>query len=161
MLRPGFVIATHDEIIAELGGLAGFAQGGPGGVEAALQRIVHHTYYAGLDDAFSIAALYGVAIARGHVFNDGNKRTGLACALAYLEQQEIRLPTCEALEEVMVDVARGRISEEVLASVLYSLWDLSKKEHLEVNLLSQGRTADAEGSRHPSADKPRHRSSRR
>jgi death-on-curing family protein len=31
--------------------------------------------YAELDDIFDIAAMYAVAIARGHVFNDANKRT--------------------------------------------------------------------------------------
>ncbi|MGN7981296.1 type II toxin-antitoxin system death-on-curing family toxin [Burkholderia sp. 22313] len=46
--------------------------------------IVSTIHYAGLDDVFGIAATYAVAIARGHVFNDANKRTGLTCALTYM-----------------------------------------------------------------------------
>ncbi|WP_322065751.1 Fic family protein [Burkholderia ubonensis] len=65
----------------DLGGLGGFAHGGRGGVEAALHRVENHAHYAGLDDVFGIAATYATAIARGRVFNDANKRTGLTCAL--------------------------------------------------------------------------------
>ncbi|WP_261318313.1 type II toxin-antitoxin system death-on-curing family toxin [Burkholderia cepacia] len=52
---------------------------GRGGVESALHRVENHAHYAGLDDVFGIAATYATAIARGHVFNDANKRTGLTC----------------------------------------------------------------------------------
>jgi death-on-curing protein len=30
-----------------------------------------------MNDVFDVAAMYAVAIARGHVFNDANKRTAL------------------------------------------------------------------------------------
>lgn len=75
MLDSQFVIAIHDEILAETGGLPGLAGGGVGAVEAALFRIEMHAHYAGLDDVFGIAGLYAEAVARGHVFNDANKRT--------------------------------------------------------------------------------------
>ncbi|WP_250464388.1 type II toxin-antitoxin system death-on-curing family toxin [Caballeronia sp. GAFFF2] len=82
LLNAEFVIVAHDDILAWEGGLPGFAQAGPGGVDAVLARVENHAHYAGLDDIFGIAAMYAVAIARGHVFNDGNKRTALVCALA-------------------------------------------------------------------------------
>ncbi|WP_231952162.1 Fic family protein [Achromobacter sp. MFA1 R4] len=66
------VIAVHDEIIERLGGIVGFANGGRGGVEGALKRIEMHQLYGHMVDVFSIAALYAAALARGHVFNDGN-----------------------------------------------------------------------------------------
>ncbi len=44
-------------------------------IESALHRIDHHITYDDLDDIYEIAALYGVAIAKGHCFNNGNKRT--------------------------------------------------------------------------------------
>ncbi|WP_254600479.1 Fic family protein [Achromobacter kerstersii] len=81
MLDSQFFIAIHDEILAETGGLPGLAGGGVGAVEAALFRIEMHAHYAGLDDVFGIAGLYAEAVARGHVFNDANKRTALTCAL--------------------------------------------------------------------------------
>ncbi|MGE6213320.1 type II toxin-antitoxin system death-on-curing family toxin [Comamonas aquatica] len=122
MLDIDYVIAIHDEIIDDLGGLPGFANAGRGGVESALNRVANHAAYEGLDDVFGIAALYGVAIARGHIFNDANKRTGLACALTYLEQEGFELSASPALEEVMVEVAQGVIDRDTFAEVLYALW---------------------------------------
>lgn len=121
LLDVAFVVAVHDEIILELGGLAGFASSGLGGVESALSRIETHVYYAGVDDVFCIAALYAVAISRGHVFNDANKRTGLTCALTYLDQQGLSIPAFAGLEEIMVDVAQGHIDEDTLANILFKL----------------------------------------
>ncbi|MCD2512175.1 type II toxin-antitoxin system death-on-curing family toxin [Comamonas endophytica] len=126
MLDPDFVISTHDEIIARSGGLAGLAQAGHGGVEAALHRIAQHVHYAGLDNVFGIASLYGVAIARGHIFNDGNKRTGLTCTLAYLEQEGFHMPACAAFEEVMVEIALGKLGPSEFAVFLYSAWHQSQ-----------------------------------
>jgi death-on-curing protein len=77
LLNLDYVVTIHDEIIRDFGGLGGFAHGGFGGVEAALNRVANHAHYAGLDDVFGIAATYAEAIARGHVFNDANKRTVL------------------------------------------------------------------------------------
>ncbi|WOD18813.1 hypothetical protein [Paraburkholderia kirstenboschensis] len=62
MLDLDYVVTVHDEIRAELGGLAGYAAGGRGGVEAAPQRIENHAHYNGLDDVFGIAAMYAVQL---------------------------------------------------------------------------------------------------
>ncbi|OZI17998.1 death-on-curing protein [Bordetella genomosp. 7] len=122
MLDPQFVIAVHDEIIAELGGLPGLAGGGAGAVEAALFRVEMHAQYAELNDVFGIAGLYAEAIARGHVFNDANKRTALTCALTYLYGQGIEVPRSPELEEVMVHLAAGNLSGEDVADFLYAVW---------------------------------------
>lgn len=123
MLEIEYVITAHDEILADMGGLAGFAGAGRGGVESALARVDNHAIYNGIDDVFGIAAMYTVAIARGHVFNDANKRTGLTCALAYLEREGFAIPRTPELETVVVDVARGEIEHEVFASYLSALWE--------------------------------------
>ncbi|KVD50895.1 death-on-curing protein [Burkholderia sp. MSMB1072] len=125
MLDLDYVITIHDEIIRDLGGLGGFAHAGRGGVEAALQRVDNHVHYAGLDDVFGIAATYAVAIARGHVFNDANKRTGLTCALTYMERQGISIPRLADLEDLMVDVADGSVTNEELAEYFSAVWELS------------------------------------
>ncbi len=66
--------------------------------------------------------MYAAAIARGHVFNDGNKRTALVCALAYLSVQGFDLASTVDIEddlvEVMVEVAEGKIDREELADYL-------------------------------------------
>lgn len=122
MLDLEFVIATHDAIIENIGGLPGFAEGGPGGVDSALARIRNHIEYNQLDDVFGIAAMYAVAMARGHVFNDGNKRTGLTCALAYLDREGYPIPKDPGLEDAIVDLASGASSHDDFASYLSFLW---------------------------------------
>lgn len=122
MLDAQFVIAIHDEILAETGGLAGLGGGGVGAVEAALFRIEMHAQYAGLADVFGIAGLYAEAIARGHVFNDANKRTALTCALVYLYRQGIQIPRVAALEDVVVMLAAGEISGTAFADFLNAVW---------------------------------------
>lgn len=119
MLSAKEVIAIHDLIIADGGGLAG--DHGLGAVEGALSRVMNHIAYAGMDDVFEIAAMYAVAIARGHVFNDANKRTALVSALAYLDREGIKVRQTMQLEAVMLDVAQGTLDERGLADVLYSL----------------------------------------
>jgi|SRR5690625_1501152 len=122
MLDISYVITIHDEIIKNFGGLPGYGRGGVGAIESALARIESHIHYEDVADVFLIAALYAVAIARGHIFNDGNKRTGLTCALAYLYQQDVHIPETPQLEEIMVDVASGDIDAETLADIFSTLW---------------------------------------
>jgi len=115
------VIKTHDKVLAKDGGLAGFAQGGRGALESALQRVENHILYGNADGIFEIAALYGVSIARGHLFNDGNKRTALACTLTYLRIQNIDITVSPELEDVMVEIAQGSKDYQWFAQYLASL----------------------------------------
>lgn len=118
MLSADFVVTVHDEIIQRTGGLLGFAGGGLTAVQAALARVDNHAAYAGLDDVLGIAALYAEAIARGHVFNDANKRTGLTCALTYLAQQGYVIPNDPMLEDLTVLLAEGKLSRDDFAWAL-------------------------------------------
>jgi death-on-curing protein len=127
-LSVEFVIAIHDEIIEALGGCPGFAGGGKGGVESALFRVATHAHYAGLDDVFGIAAMYAEAIARGHVFNDANKRTGLTCALTYLERQGIPIKKDSILEEGTVMLAEGTWPRESFAWLLWHLHAIERSK---------------------------------
>lgn len=120
-LDVDFVITIHDEIIDQFGGLPGFAGQGKGGVEAALQRVENHAFYNGLDDVFGIAAMYAEAIARGHAFNDANKRTALTCALSYLERQGIRIRKDPILEEATVALADKSWDSAAFAWLLWRL----------------------------------------
>src|SRR5215831_10679672 len=72
----------HDALLGQFGGLGG---GGPRGnayegVDAAIQA-VKNSYYETLEE---LAAAYAVYIVQGHVFLDGNKRTGAAAMLTFL-----------------------------------------------------------------------------
>lgn len=120
MLSAKEVIRIHDLIIADEGGLPGHH--GVGAIEGALQRVLNRIYYEEMSDVFETAAMYAVSIARGHVFNDGNKRTALVSALTYLETEGYSLRHNAQLEEVMVDVAQGSVDERQLAEIFFSLY---------------------------------------
>jgi death-on-curing protein len=119
MIDAAMVIEIHDLILSTEPGLIGGHGQGP--VEGALARVENRVLYQGLDDIFEIAALYAVAIARGHVFNDANKRTALVTALTYLSLQGVELAREPFLEEIMVWVAQGELDVEDLSLVLYSI----------------------------------------
>ncbi len=119
MLSAKEVVHIHDLILMDEGGLAGSHGMGP--LEGALARVMNRIQYVQMDDVFEIAAMYAVAIARGHCFNDANKRTALVSALTYLETEGVVMRRSLQLEEIMVDVAQGLVSEQDLALILYSL----------------------------------------
>lgn len=121
LLSADFVEQVHGEIIARIGGLPGFAGSGRGGLEAALARIENHSFYCDVKDIFDIAALYADAIARGHVFNDGNKRTALTCSLTYLERQAVTVPRCPVLVEAICKLAEGHLDRSDFAWILNGL----------------------------------------
>lgn len=118
MLDAAFVLQIHEEILREEPGLPGFAGPGFAGLESALQRVENWATYAGLTDVFGTASMYAVAIARGHIFNDANKRTALVSALTYLKLQEITVERNARLEDDMVHVAEGVIDVQAFANIL-------------------------------------------
>ncbi|WP_094782629.1 type II toxin-antitoxin system death-on-curing family toxin [Paraburkholderia ribeironis] len=121
MLDAAFVLQIHDEILRDEPGLAGFAGPGFAGLESALARIDNWAVYAGLNDVFGTASMYAVAIARGHIFNDANKRTALVAALTYLKLQEIDVQRDARLEDLMVEVAEGVLQVQEFANILASI----------------------------------------
>jgi len=76
------VLAAHDRLLAEYGGAKGLRDRGL--LESALARPRQHCAY-GSPDLVELAALYTAGIVRNHPFVDGNKRTGFAIGVAFLE----------------------------------------------------------------------------
>jgi len=76
------VVAMHAELVERWGGAEGGGHRGIDyeGVEAAVQA-VKNSYYESREE---LAAAYAVYIVQGHVFMDGNKRTGAAAMLTFL-----------------------------------------------------------------------------
>jgi len=72
LLTPELVVAIHDAVLnpGELPGLARDKS-----LDAALARVDNRLAYGLIEDACDLAAACAVAIARGHCFNDANKRT--------------------------------------------------------------------------------------
>jgi death-on-curing protein len=99
------IVAIHDEVLRRSGGSAG---GGPRGdtyegVDAAVQA-VKNSYY---DTVQELAAALAVYIVQGHVFLDGNKRTGAAAMLTFLEANGVPVRVDpETIAEMMIQLQR-------------------------------------------------------
>ena len=76
------VVAMDAELLQRWGGAEGGGHRGSDyeGVEAAVQA-VKNSYYESREE---LAAAYAVYIVQGHVFMEGNKRTGAAAMLTFL-----------------------------------------------------------------------------
>lgn len=70
-------------------------------------------------DAFEMAAAYLFHLAQNHPFVDGNKRTGAAAALVFLDLNGVEVEIEEdALVEHVLAVAQGRIGKPEIAAFL-------------------------------------------
>lgn len=76
------MLAAHGRLLAAHGGGEGLRD--PGLLESVLARPRQHFSY-GDPDIAELAALYTAGIVRNHPFVDGNKRTGFAIGVAFLE----------------------------------------------------------------------------
>lgn len=89
-----------------------------GRAEALLYRVLNKHVYDGVNDVFLLAAMHLLAISRGHIFNDGNKRTALFITLLFLRRNGINLPSQSHFVELTVNAAAGRLSVEDIAEQL-------------------------------------------
>jgi death on curing protein len=77
------IVEMHEVLLERYGGEEGGGHRGAGneGAEAAVQA-VKNSYYEKPEE---LAAAYAVYIVQGHVFMDGNKRTGAAAMLTFMQ----------------------------------------------------------------------------
>lgn len=95
------VVDMHDDQIAQTGGASGGGHRGSSyqGVQAAIEA-VQNSYYDSLPE---LAAAYAVYIVQGHVFMDGNKRTGAAAMTTFLAGHDIEVTSSpEEILDMMV-----------------------------------------------------------
>lgn len=125
LINLTFVVAVHDEILRQTG--VGRAGCDIGKLESVLGRIEQQMYYNQVEDLFEIAAWFGIAISKGHAFVDGNKRTGLAVMLTFLEIQGVSIQEQTGLDDLMVEIAELQDEHEILANKVSDfLYDLSE-----------------------------------
>lgn len=110
------VIALHDYILRRYAGIAGMQD--PGRADAIIARVINREHYEGMQDVFEIAATYWMAIARGHIFADANKRTSLNVTMLFLKRNGIRVSDRPELVELTVMAATGEASVPYLANQL-------------------------------------------
>ncbi|MCH8183337.1 MAG: type II toxin-antitoxin system death-on-curing family toxin [Proteobacteria bacterium] len=113
-LDKRIALAMHETLIRDYGGSAGVRDEGL--LESALARPQNQLAY-GDPTLAEMAAAYAFGIARNHPFVDGNKRTALMAAYAFLRMNGLRLtaPEVEAAT-VIRDLAAGEIGESELAA---------------------------------------------
>jgi len=109
------VISIHDRMISAYGGLEGYSDAAR--IESMVTRILNRHVYEGERDVFTLAAAYLLAIARGHCFNDANKRTAFASAALFLRRNGILIQYSTDHEELTVKAAEGELN----------VWDIAEK----------------------------------
>ena len=73
-------------------------------------------------DLFEMAAAYAYHLSQNHPFYDGNKRTALACTMAFLDMNGLPITDPEGqLYETMMSVVSGKLDKLGLAAVMRSL----------------------------------------
>ena len=113
-LSAGEITTLHDQIVLHSGGLAGCRP--DLSIDAVLGRIHDHINYGNLTQLHDIAALYASAIACGHVFLDGNKRTAEISMLSIIALNGSTLEYTQAeLADKMVLIASNAITPFELA----------------------------------------------
>ncbi|MEX2206662.1 MAG: type II toxin-antitoxin system death-on-curing family toxin [Myxococcota bacterium] len=115
-LQPRLVLAVHDLLIVEHGGLPGLRDEGL--LESALARPLNLYAYS-KPDLPALAACYAAAIIANHPFIDGNKRTGFAAAATFLDRNGAELGASEAdATRMTVALAAGNTTEDAYAAWL-------------------------------------------
>lgn len=111
------LLAIHAQQIERYGGAHGVLDENV--VGSALARPRHRSTYDDEADLADFAAAYLVGFARSQGFRDGNKRTGLACALVFLalNGHELRVAP-EELYALCIQVAIGQADDAVVAAYL-------------------------------------------
>lgn len=116
LLSPDQVEALHDMVLNP-GELQGRAR--DKSLEGALARVDNRLLYGMIEDAFDLAAAYAAAVAQGHCFNDGNKRTAYRTMLVSLALNGIRIShDTEETGQKIIALAQGVIDEATFADWL-------------------------------------------
>lgn len=119
------VFAAHNRLLAAHGGAEGLRDASL--LESALARPRQHYSY-GTPDIIELAALYTAGLVRNHPFLDGNKRTGFAIGIAFLELNGFVFQAREedAVKAVLA-LAAGDLNEADYAAWLRSNVKRSRK----------------------------------
>lgn len=121
LLTPELVVTIHDAVLNP-GELAGMAR--DKSLDATLARVDNRLAYGMIVDAYDLAAAYAMAIARGHCFNDGNKRTAHQSMDVCLDLNKVEIAwNAEDVGPVIIRCAQGLMEDGDLAEWLRSRAD--------------------------------------
>ncbi|MDP3961291.1 MAG: type II toxin-antitoxin system death-on-curing family toxin [Pseudorhodobacter sp.] len=113
-LLPVALVETIHDAVLNPGELTGRAQ--HKSLEGALARVENRLAYGMITDVFDLAAAYAIAIAQGHCFNDGNKRTAFRVMQICLDLHGIIAPQgATRMGQIIIRAAQGLLDEGELA----------------------------------------------
>lgn len=116
LLSSDMVDALHDSVLNP-GELPGRAR--DKSLDSALARVENRLAYGLANDIFDLAAAYAMAVARGHCFNDGNKRTAFRTMNAALVLNGVRIRwNTEEIGQIIIRCAQGLMEDGDLADWL-------------------------------------------
>ena len=116
LLTVDLVEAIHDAVLNP-GDLPGRA--GDKSLDGALARVDNRIAYGLVSDVFDLAAAYATAIAQGHCFNDGNKRTAHQAMDACLDLNGVQIGWDSVAQgDQIIRLAQGLIDEAGFAGWL-------------------------------------------
>ena len=111
---PEVVIAVHQMLLAEHGGLHGIREEAL--LDSALSRPQYRFAYGTTLSIFDLAASYAYGLAKNHPFADGNKRIALSVAAIFLELNGYSLDAPEPETVLIIEqLAAGELSENNLS----------------------------------------------
>ena len=116
-LTSSQICELHDLIIREYGGAGGLR--GFASIESSVAAPQDVAYILA-GDIFEQASAYAYSIVQSRHFKDGNRRTALAAALAFLEINGVLDHAYDesTLLEAIMHLAKGRMNRELFAQFL-------------------------------------------
>lgn len=117
-------IILHNDIMDTMNGLQGYNKSQISYLESALTHIQNDEFYPSF---FRQTYTLIFSCVKFHPFLDGNKRTAIYIADAFIELNHpeiLREDLYEKLEDVVVDVASGKIDKENLKKILIEILGL-------------------------------------
>lgn len=92
-------------------------------LDSAIARVENRVAYGMIGDLFDLAAAYAMAIARGHCFNDANKRTAYRVMQVVLDMNGAAEPDLpeDVIGQRIIALAQGLIDDGDLAEWLRGL----------------------------------------
>ena len=110
------IVDLHDGVLNP-GELQGMAK--DKSLDGTLSRVENRLAYGMISDVFALAAAYAMAVAQGHCFNDGNKRTAYRTLIVSMFLNGVTLNVAPTdIGDQIIRLAQGHLAEDDFAAWL-------------------------------------------
>ncbi|MEX0849673.1 MAG: type II toxin-antitoxin system death-on-curing family toxin [Candidatus Dependentiae bacterium] len=112
------VLAIHDDQILRFGGLKGIRSQALLESTLSQPQVFFDNVYLH-KDLYEMAACYLFGIIKNHPFLDGNKRTGIICAILFLRYNRVKIqPSQEDFYKLAFEVASSKKNKDEIVQEL-------------------------------------------